>query len=43
MKKQVERLDEEADFADAQGESPEKGGEASTMKIKRKKTKMCPE
>lgn len=39
MKKQVERLDEEADMADMQ-ESPEKGG---TMKGKQKKTKMCPE
>lgn len=47
MKKQVEKLDEEADYADAVGSSPEKSekggmGGTSTMRSKAKKTKMCP-
>jgi hypothetical protein len=51
MKKQVEKLDEEADFADMamtsspDKASPEKGGGSmgmSSMRSKPKKTKMCP-
>ena len=46
MKKQVEKMDEEADMLEAFGSSPErspdKGEGTNTMKIKPKKTKMCP-
>ena len=46
MKKQVEKLDEEADYQEASSpeRSPQKGGDTMTgsMKIKKKKTKMCP-
>ena len=46
MKKQVEKLDEEADFAEVMlsspERSPEKGELGGTMKSKKKKTKMCP-
>jgi hypothetical protein len=49
MKKQVEKLDEEADFRDNMSSSPErsplKGGDGTmtgSMRIKKKKTKMCP-
>jgi hypothetical protein len=47
MKKQVEQLDADADFADAMNSpegSPEKGGDfGGSVRIKKKKTKMCPE
>lgn len=50
MKKQVEKLDEEADFMEAYGSggassperSPDKGDNDGTFKSKPKKTKMCP-
>jgi hypothetical protein len=46
MKKQVEKLDEEADYADAMNSSPErspeKGGYGGSIKVKKKKTRMCP-
>lgn len=47
MKKQVEKLDEEADLAEVMNSSPdrspEKGGfGGGSMRIKKKKTKMCP-
>jgi len=46
MKKQVEKLDEEADYAEINNNSPErspeKGGFGGSMTLKKKKTKMCP-
>lgn len=44
MKKQVEKLDEEADMMETFASSPEKSLEKgeNTMKVKFKKTKMCP-
>ena len=50
MKKQVEKLDEEADLMEAYGSggassperSPDKGDNDNTFKVKAKKTKMCP-
>ena len=47
MKKQVEKLDEEADYADIGGSSPEKSekgtmGGTYSMRSKSKRTKMCP-
>jgi hypothetical protein len=46
MKKQVEKLDEEADLAEAFGTgspsgSPSKGGNNASMRSKSKKVKMC--
>lgn len=47
MKKQVEKLDEDADLLEALGSSPErspeKGGhDTDGRRVKPKKTKMCP-
>lgn len=42
MKKQVEKLDEEADLAEAFGDSPEAAEKLGGGMPKRKKTKMCP-
>jgi hypothetical protein len=46
MKKQVEKMDEEADMAEAFGSSPDKSPEKTmgdgNMSMRIKKTKMCP-
>lgn len=45
MKKQVEKLDEDADMLEAFGSSPERSpdkGAPGERRVKPKKTKMCP-